>query len=151
MPGVLDFLLLPTPIVGHIVDASTQRGIRGADLSLPDLHFVYNETKRSSKAGRYFLWLPDGWHRVLISAEGYEPQSVEVMVDSKVAQEVDVYMVALSGGGGGVGDGYDDLQIVGIAVGAVVGSGLTAMVVRRALKMMTNQGGDKDGLDPLLV
>jgi hypothetical protein len=149
MPGVLEFLLLPTPILGHIVDASTQRGIRGADLSLPDLDFVYNETKRSSNAGRYFLWLPDGRHRVLISAEGYESQSVEVMVDSKVAQEVDVYMVALSGGGSG-DDGYDELQVAGIAVGAVLGLGLTAMVVQRALKT-TNQGGEKDGKDPLLV
>jgi hypothetical protein len=150
MPGVLEFLLLQTPVLGHIVDASTQRGIRGAHLSLPDLDFAYNETKRSSKAGRYFLWLPDGWHRVLISAEGYESQSVEVMVDSKVAQEVDVHMVALSRGGGGGDDVYDDLQIVGIAVGAVLGLGLTAMVVQRAMKM-TNRGDEKDGLDPLLV
>eukprot|EP00660_Eupelagonema_oceanica_P004499 gene4499-15451_t len=79
-PGIEYYLNLPTPIEGHILDASSGAGIE-ATIQLPDLGFSYDEGRQSTPGtGRYGMWVPAGSHRLAASAPGYATTTVTVQV-----------------------------------------------------------------------
>eukprot|EP01080_Neovahlkampfia_damariscottae_P001724 gene1724-493_t len=78
-PGTLENLATPIPLSGHVIDASTKKGIK-ANFKIEGLTFVNNEQRYSNKKrkGRYHLWLPTGRYVLELSADGYKTTKFEV-------------------------------------------------------------------------
>jgi len=76
-PGVKKFLSLPIASEGKITDAATGEPLQ-AKIELPEFDFSLKEKNQSNKRGHFHLWLPEGEHKVVVTAEGKPPKTVTV-------------------------------------------------------------------------
>lgn len=76
-PGIVQMLQIPISLSGQVIDRNTKKPIK-ASLTVPRLRFKLNEQSTTSKSGHYHLWLPEGKHVVVVSADGYPDRSFEV-------------------------------------------------------------------------
>jgi len=92
LPGTLYFLQLPIPLVGHVLDASTNAPL-AARIDIADLDFELGERRETFAAtGRYHLWLPAGTYNLTVTADGVGSSSAVVSITSSGTTVRDWYL-----------------------------------------------------------
>ena len=92
LPGTLYFLQLPIPLVGHVLDASTNAPL-AARIDIADLNFELGERRETFAAtGRYHLWLPAGTYNLTVTADGVGSSSAVVSIASSGTTVRDWYL-----------------------------------------------------------
>lgn len=84
-PGVQKFLQTPISVSGVITDKKTGKPVQ-AKLELPEYKWHLKEKKQSGQRGHYHLWLPDGKHKLRVTAPGKPPKTV--LVEAKASGNV---------------------------------------------------------------